>query len=441
MSIKYAKWNKKAVAYIKNSYNSWLSVAEGGIRAGKNVLQIMIFCIRLEKHPNRYHAAAGATMASAKNNIIDCNEFGIEHFFKGRCRRGICNNKDCLYVNTLAGEKVVFITGLLNIASIAPIKGFTLGMVMVTEANECQQEALMTLLDRTLGSDDRLCLLDLNPKMPKHWFYTNFLDKQEEKYDDGKTYELNHQRFTIFDNMSYSNEKIKKRLESYDKNSARYKSIILGERISSDGRIYDFSEFSMTCGYNDLDEAHFINFCIGADVGIGSSATTSILVGFTEDYRQVYVMDAYYEKQGENKSHNEDYFANKTALAIKDWGTKDRRIGNCYVFSDYGLFFIKQLATEMDKMGLDSNRLNGAHKLTINKRIELVKQLMDSGRIKINRESPGLQPLIEAFYSAKWDSKELEKGKQVRVDDGSYSVDSLDALEYALTYYMNRLIG
>lgn len=45
---------------------------------------------------------------------------------------------------------------------------------------------------------------------------------------------------------------------------------------------------------------------------------------------------------------------------------------------------------------------------------------------------------LEAFQTAVWDAKSLIK--DVRLDDGTYNIDSLDAQEYAVEPYMSQMI-
>ena len=45
---------------------------------------------------------------------------------------------------------------------------------------------------------------------------------------------------------------------------------------------------------------------------------------------------------------------------------------------------------------------------------------------------------LAAFQTAVWDSKYVTK--DVRLDDGTYNIDSLDAQEYAVEPYMNQII-
>ena len=65
--------DKKQVNYILNSKKCWLNVAHGGKRGGKNVINVLAFCIALENHPNKIHLVAGYDTASARINIVDCD--------------------------------------------------------------------------------------------------------------------------------------------------------------------------------------------------------------------------------------------------------------------------------------------------------------------------------------------------------------------------------
>ena len=136
---KYAAFTKKQAAYIKRSGSCWLNVAEGGKRAGKNVINIIAFAMNIEVTTDKIHLAAGVTQGTARMNIIDSNGFGLKHYFEGRCREGKYQGVEALYIKTANGEKVVLIAGGQKINDAARIKGFSLGSVYITEANECHK--------------------------------------------------------------------------------------------------------------------------------------------------------------------------------------------------------------------------------------------------------------------------------------------------------------
>jgi hypothetical protein len=123
----YAPFNIKQADYFKRSIDSWLNVAEGGKRAGKNILNILAFADNVETHPDKIHLVGGVTKATAKMNIWDSNGFGLEHYFQGRCRTGTYQGVDCLYIATRRGNKIVLVVGGKDSDDYRSIKGFSLG--------------------------------------------------------------------------------------------------------------------------------------------------------------------------------------------------------------------------------------------------------------------------------------------------------------------------
>ena len=222
---------------------SWFNVAEGGKRGGKNVLITMAYCTILEKHPSRIHLIAGVSTATARLNILDCDGFGLKNYFEGRCREGVYQNRDCLYIQTATGEKVVLISGGGKAGDEKLIKGNTYGTAYITEANECSKIFIQEVFDRTLSSPDRKIFHDLNPKAEAHWYYQDVLNFHEEKLKANPDYGLNYGHFTIADNMSISDDQLRAVLATYDRKSVWYARDILGQRKMAEGLVYPM--FSM----------------------------------------------------------------------------------------------------------------------------------------------------------------------------------------------------
>ena len=91
---------------------------------------------------------------------------------RAECREGKYKDRDCVYVQTKTGEKIVLISGGGKDGDEKLIKGNTYGMAYVTEANECHPKFLKEVFDRTMSSSDRKIFHDLNPKEEEHWYYT-----------------------------------------------------------------------------------------------------------------------------------------------------------------------------------------------------------------------------------------------------------------------------
>ena len=75
-------------------------------------------------------------------------------------------------------------------------------------------------------------------------------------------------------------------------------------------------------------------------------------------------------------------------------------------------------------------------KREINDRIRATTMLMGSGSFFMI--SAECRSLTDAFQGAVWDDKVI--GKEVRLDDGTSDIDTLDAFEYSFERYIPQLI-
>lgn len=282
------------------SPSNWFHVAEGGKRGGKNVLQTLAFCSLLETHKNKIHLIAGVSVATAKLNILDCDGYGLLNYFEGRCREGKYKDRDCVYVKTKTGEKVVLVSGGGKDGDEKLIKGNTYGMAYVTEANECHIKFLKEVFDRTVSSSDRKVFHDLNPKEEEHWYYTDILSFHQEQQEKDESYGYNYGHFTLVDNMSLSDAKIRKILTTYNKGSVWYRRDIKGERAVAEGIIFRrFAEDNTPYLYEDkelFDERGELKrtpskVVMGIDFGGNGSMTTFVCTLYYGGYHDFYAAE------------------------------------------------------------------------------------------------------------------------------------------------------
>jgi PBSX family phage terminase large subunit len=436
--VLYAPFDKKQAQYIANSLDCWLNVAEGGKRAGKNIINIIAFAECLENHPDKIHLAAGVTKAAAKMNIIDSNGFGIEHYFSGRCFRGLYNKMECLYVMTKTGQKVVIISGGKDADDYRSIKGNSYGSAYITEANECHKTYVQEVFDRTLASNDRKLFFDLNAKPPRHWFYTDILDFQTELKAKGENPGLNYAHFTIWNNRSISDEQLRTVLATYDKASMWYQADILGRRTAATGRIYTgYRYIDVATKMRDIKEMRWANFSIGVDIG-GTAATVATLAGITKGWDDVVLIDGYYHKQGKETGKTHDEYAKDIVNKMEMWVEQFPFVHTAPVFAESAdKLFRQALANALVKKGFRNKVIPSYKKEGIVDRIRLTNILINQGRYKV---AAHMKSWLNALENAMWSDDEYEKGNWVRVDDGSYPVDCLDSSEYAVHPYKPNLL-
>lgn len=292
-------------------------------------------------------------------------------------------------------------------------------------------------IDRTLASSKRQIFFDLNPKPPAHWFYTEILDYQDELKERGENPGYNYGHFTIMNNQSISDEKIRDTLSKYDKGSIWYQSDILGLRTSASGRIYTGYNYN-DCAVSAEEIRHmdFQELSVGVDVG-GTDATAATLTGFTRGFDKLVHIDGLYHKQGIDNKMTEAKYAQMIVDWLIPWTRVYPKIGTIYADSANKLFRTA-LKNELIRRGLSRFSVVSFDKSDgILERIELAEMLLNQGRYKINER---MAKWLEAYQMAVWSDKEYEAGEWVRVDDGSYPVDCLDSAEYSFYPFKRFLI-
>ena len=181
-TIKWCPFSYKQKKYIKDALINKMSVAEGAIRSSKTIMHCIVACAYLETCEDKIHLASGATFPNAKLNIGDCNGFGLEHLFKGRCRWGKFKENQCLYINTQTGEKIVIFAGGGKADSYKKILGNSYGLWIATEINEhfdCDDSKtsfIKVAMARQVAAIKPKILWDMNPSKPNDRMYLEYVD-------------------------------------------------------------------------------------------------------------------------------------------------------------------------------------------------------------------------------------------------------------------------
>lgn len=231
----HPKWTAKHKEYMHKGIKATISVAEGAVRAGKTVDNVAMFAKMLELGvQDKIHLASGSTSANAKLNIGDCNGFGLEYIFRGRCKWSKYKGNECLRIKTANREYIVIFVGGSKADSFKKIRGNSYGMWIATEINLHHDSFIKDAFNRQIASKTRRVFWDLNPSSPANFIYKDYIDKFEETY--GERY--NYEHFTIRDNASITEERIRDIESQYDKNSVWYRRDILGERCNAEGLVY-----------------------------------------------------------------------------------------------------------------------------------------------------------------------------------------------------------
>lgn len=408
-TIPWGKFSDKHKKYIKTALNYKQSVAEGAVRSGKTIDHCIIFSMYLETCEDKIHLASGSSLPNAKLNIGDCNGFGLEHIFRGRCRWGKYKSNEALFVQTKTGEKIVIFTGGGKSDSYKSILGNSYGGWIATEINEhydCDDSRtsfIKVAMARQIASVHPFTLWDLNPSNPNADIYKNYIDK----FMGLDWYRYEH--FNIFDNATMSQERIEEIKNKYDMNSVWYKRDILGERMVAEGLVFPY--FANNCKpylfkYQNLKEKmkeegkRFSHLIIGVDFGDNGSKYSWHLTGFTNDWDYMWALD-----EGDmEKSNSID--ATKFCKAFVRFY---KRCIECYGYVEW-IFpdsasntLINTLRAYFYAEGLDGSIIAPVKKNELTDRPITVDSLLVTGRLKIEEHCKNL---INALSELVWDEKE-----------------------------------
>lgn len=410
--------------YIRDASRATIAVAEGAVRAGKTIDNIAAFAYWLEHGtPDRIHLATGSTSANAKLNIGDANGFGLEYIFRGRCRWTKYKGNEALVIKSHRREYIVIFAGAAKADSYKKIRGNSYGMWIATEINLHHEDTIREAFNRQLAARNRHIFWDLNPGAPNHWIYERYIDAFPRQF--GARYVYQH--FTIRDNAAISPERFDEIEAQYTPGTIWHKRDILGLRCAAEGVIYNL--FADNPDAFIITQAPPVMFAtIGVDFGGNGSATAFNCTGYTQGMREIITLAEYYKKGIVSPADLERDFVDFVRACKSLW-----LVADAYCDSAEQTL-IQGLRMAVAREGVAVNVRN-ARKGEINDRIRFFCKLQATGRHKIMADC---KHTIEALQTAVWDSKYITK--DIRLDNGTVNIDSLDAQEYAVEPYMRQII-
>lgn len=430
-TIDWKPFSDKHKRYIKNALGSKMNVAEGAIRSGKTIDHCIIAAAYLEVCQDTIHLASGSTIGNAKLNIGVCNGYGLENLFRGRCKWDKYRGNEALFIDTKTGQKIIVFAGGGKADSYRRILGNSYGLWIATEINEhydcddSRSSFVKVAFGRQAAAKMPMILWDLNPSNPRHSIYTDYIDRYKEGFVGGYQY----QHFTIDDNLSISEARKEEIRAQYDPSSVWYRRDILGERCAAEGLVYPlFADNPARFTVDEVNPADIAFATIGVDFGGNGSAHAFVCNGFTKDLKKIITLDEFYLKEKITPATLERYFID----FVKRCGDKYKVYE---VFPDSAeTTLIQGLEAACVREGLPL-AIVPAKKERITNRVRFYNTLISHGRYQIHK---ACVHTIDALCGAVWDAKKLE---DVRLDNGTVNIDSLDALEYSTEKYMTDIIG
>ena len=320
------------------------------------------------------------------------------------------------------GEKIVIFVGGAKADAYKRILGNSYGLWIATEINEhfdstdSRISFVKVAQGRQIAAKRPFTLWDLNPCNPKAPIYEDYIDKfRENGLAGGYLYE----HFTIMDNATITPERLAEIKSRYDPNTVWYRRDILGERAIAEGLVYQqFADRPDDYVVSDIGDEKIRYATIGVDFGGGTSAHAFCCTGITTKNALV-VLDEWYERDALTPNKLTEAFLDFVRRCQSRWF-----IADCWCDSaEQTLIKGFRAAANINRFSLN---VGNAMKRHINDRIRATCILMGSGRFFVNSTC---KHTIDALKSALWDSR--CPTADVRLDNGTTNIDSLDAMEYS----------
>lgn len=433
--------SKKQNEYIVNATHRW-NIKSGAVRSGKSYVDtsfVIPFRIRERVGKPGLAVILGVSKESIERNVLQpMREIYTEKLI------GTINNRN---VARICGEDV-YCLGAEKVSQLAKIQGMSIKYCYGDEVAKWNKEVFQMLksrLDKPYSCFDGSC----NPEHPTHWL-KEFLDNPE--------LDIYLQEYTLFDNPYLPVEFVEQLCKEYA-GTIYYDRLILGLWKRAEGAIYkrfadDPEVFKCNvieqrikdCERQQFKKQDITSIEIGLDFGGNQSGHAFVARGYTDDYRYVIALVS---KRIKAKDENEDIDSNaldklfcefvqevidKYAICKK----RGKIVEYCNVESVYWdnaetvLGNSIQNAVEKQFPWIS---VRPAKKKQVNDRIRCTVRLMGAGRFFITDDC---ETLGTALSDAVWDK--TVQDKDVRLDDGSTDIDSLDAFEYTIERDMKYLI-
>lgn len=383
--------------YLRNCNHRW-NIKTGATGSGKTYLDIAVTI------PKRILAARGEGLLVLLGNTKGTLERNILAPMRDLYGIDLVSNISSNNTVRLFGKQC-YALGADNKKHVARVQGATMEYVYGDEVTTWSEDVFQMLKSRLRTSHahfDGTC----NPDNPHHWFKT-FLDSDADIYQ---------QSYVIDDGVLPAD--VVAELKKEYAGTVYYERFINGLWVAAEGAVY--RSFADDPEKFIVDTPPPISHAIiGVDFGGGKSAHAFSCVGFPFEHRGIVVLDEYREQNALDPARLADDF-----LQFVERCQKTYHITDAYCDSAEQTL-INGLRTAAAKNHVRIN-IGNAIKRPINDRIRATCMLMSGNNFKILRNC---RHTIEALSEAVWDGKRLTE--DVRLDNGTTNIDSLDAMEYA----------
>lgn len=402
---------EKQAEYLQRATHRW-NFKVGAARSGKTYCDFFTIPMRIRALKEEgIVLLMGYTVGTLCRNLLD----PMRQIWGEELVSGVGGKSDSVM---LFGRKC-YLLGADKVTAVERLQGSSIIYCYGDEVSTWSEEVFSMLksrLDKPGACFDGTC----NPSHPTHWL-KRFLDSGADLFV---------QTYVIDDNPNLSPAFVENLKQEY-RGTVWYDRLILGKWVAAEGVIY--RDFAASPERFLLDEEAMEakkpnRIAVGVDFGGTRSGTSFVAVGFTAGFREVLVLRSvrfFGEVDSEELSAR---FLDFARALIDRWDL------GLSVFCDSAEpILIRSLRSATFEADLPI-RIRKAKKGAVRDRIRLTLTLMTRNRFFL---SPSCASLSEALCGAVWDPREVS---DVRLDNGTSDVDSLDAMEYAMEPFAAQLI-
>ena len=391
--------SEKQTEYLLGCNHRW-NIKIGATGSGKSWIDYAVVIPKRLMAMKRQGAALmlGNTQGTLNRNIIE----PMREIWGDKLVGRIISGEN--YAN-IFGQKV-YILGADKQTSVTKIQGMTVEYAYGDEMTTWSQPVFEMLKSR-LRCEHSFFDGTANPDSAHHYL-KRFIDSDVDVFC---------QSSTIDDNPFLPANFVEQLKKEYS-GTVYYKRFILGQWAAAEGACFPL--FAADPERYIIGIAPPIMFAnIGVDFGGGTSGHAFQCVGYTFRYGEMVILEEYYNKSALDPQTLEREFVEFV-----------RRCKRKYIISEVFCDSAEQTLINGLRNASDRERLGvnifDAQKKPINERIRAACKLQGADRFKIMAHC---SITIDAYASAVYDSKNLTA--DVRLDNGTTNIDTLDATEYA----------
>ena len=399
-----------------------INLLTGSVRSGKTYVSLLKWAIFVGSMPeNVEFLMTGKTLTSLKRNCLGLLQdlVGVNNF-----SYSVSNKSAKLFGRT------IWLEGANDDRAESKIRGMTLGGAYVDELTQIPEDFYKMLLSRLSVKNAKL-YATTNPDAPNHWVKVQIIDNDE---IDKKVWS-----FTLDDNeiLKKENEEYFEQLkkEYQSMGGVFYQRFILGLWVLAEGLIYQ--QFANNSEMFMKDEAkdeygnkiNFLIISIGIDYGATKGETEFKATGITPYFKQAWTIDEMKLAGLYSPEQIYEHFEEFYRRVVRDYG----KVTHC--FGDYGALG-QVLTYGLNRYLQEHNiplQVDDCIKGQIIDRIYMDQMLFAQGRRFLLKKCKYLK---EAYEQAVWD----EKKPDTRLDDGTTPIDDLDASEYSMFPFYDKLM-